>query len=224
MNQESAAQAIRVELATLQKDYAAAKVHAQRVDELLGFVCEPIEDQLFEANSDSIISSPRQFWYGLELQAMQTPYSEILEMVRHLRPQSGDLWVDLGAGYGRIGILLGFLHPGVRFRGYEYVLDRVLEGQRIFKQWNLADVELRQADLATDDFVVEPAEVYFLYDFGSRDDIYKVLHKLGVVARHKKIKVIARGRGVRSWILMDFPWLYDVEPPEHFSTWSLFKS
>jgi hypothetical protein len=168
-------------------------------------------------------NSEQNFWQGLDIQSLQTPYSEILEMIQVIDPKDGDTWVDLGAGYGRMGISLGFLKPNVNFLGFEYVSERVQEGQRNFKLWNIKNAELKMADIAADDFVLPEAEVYFIYDFGSQKDVYKVLEKLRRQAAKKEIKLIARGRGMRNWIFMDFPWL-SIKTPQHFTNWSIFTS
>ena len=81
--------------------------------------------------------------------------------------------MDLGAAYGRVGVVLGFLRPMVQFVGYEYVPERVKEGNRIFKKWNLTQAELKHVDLAEDEFELRDANLYFIYDFGSKNDIYK---------------------------------------------------
>lgn len=215
---------IKMELQKPQGTYALAKAQAKLIDDLLGFNCDSIEEKLFQENQESLFSSPRQFWYGLELQSLQTPYSEIHEMIQHLNPKEGERWLDLGAAYGRMGIALGFLRPTVHFIGYEYDQQRVDEGNRLFKQWNLLFSEMKQADLAVDEFQMPVADLYFVYDFGSKEDIYKVLEKLRLIAAQKQICIVARGRGVRNWILMDFPWLYDIHPPEHFKNWTVFRS
>jgi hypothetical protein len=218
------AEEIAKELQAPQKDYAAAKKHSESLDLALGFRCAQIEDKLFEENQSGLFSTPRQFWYGLDIQSMQTPYSEIFEMLSRLSPQAGETWLDLGAAYGRIGISIGFLRGDLNFLGYEFVAARVIEGNRVYKAWNLKNVQLKQVDLAAAEFNLDAADVYFIYDFGSKDDIYIVLEKMRIIAQKRPIQVIARGRGIRNWIFMDFPWLYDVHPPEHFANWTLFKS
>lgn len=214
---------IKFELKIAQKDYASAKAQATFLDEKFGYQCLRIENKLLEDHQNTR-NKGQQFWYGLDLQSLQTPYSEIVEMIDHLKPQSGDLWLDLGAGYGRIGMVLGLLQPDVRFIGYEYVSLRVQEGNRIYKKWNIPSAELIQVDLADDCFEIDEADLYFIYDFGSRKDIYKVLEKLRLIAQKRSIRVIGRGRGVKNWILMDFPWLEPQAAPEHFVNWTLFRS
>tara|TARA_B110001454_G_scaffold16145_1_gene14590 strand:+ start:75063 stop:75737 length:675 start_codon:yes stop_codon:yes gene_type:complete len=217
--------ALKVEILIPQPDYADAKVHSKKIDDQLGLSCDQIEDVLFEENKDSLfLSDAKEFWYGLEIQSLQTPYSEVVEMIQYVKPKCGDTWVDLGAGYGRMGMTLGFVQPEVKFIGYEFVQSRVDEGNRILQEWDLKNAVMKQADIASDDFQLDVADLYFLYDFGSKADIYKVLEKLRVLAQDRSIQVVARGRGVRSWIFMDCPWLSEINSPVQFKNWTFFKS
>ncbi|MFN8790427.1 MAG: hypothetical protein ACK5Y2_03115 [Bdellovibrionales bacterium] len=215
---------VHEELQKAQIDYGAAKDQARRLDELLAYNCDAIEKALFESHSGSSAFPQQQYWFGLDLQSLQTPYSELVEMIKSLNPQVGDLWLDLGAAYGRLGVVLGFLRPGVRFVGYEYVDERVEEGSRIFKFWNLRQAKMRQVDLASKGFELGRAQVYFLYDFGSKRDVYSVLEKLRLQAQQGPICVVARGRGVRQWILQDFPWLSSQESLSPYPNWTVFQS
>ena len=52
------------------------------------------------------------------------------------------------------------------------------------------------ADLSALDFKPEPAQFYFIYDFGSREAIEKTLQDLRSIAALQPISVIGRGR---SW-------------------------
>lgn len=204
--------------------YEFNKIKSLEIDQLLDFKCQTIEDALLDKEQENIFSSSQQFWYGLEVQSMQTPYLELADMIRILKPGKNDTWIDLGAAYGRLGIVINILMPEMKFIGYEFVQNRVTEGNRIYSKWAFNNSQLIQADISTDQFNIEEADLYFIYDFGSQKDIYRVLEKLRIIALKKPIKIIARGRGVKNWILMDFPWLYDINPPEHYLNWSLFRS
>lgn len=217
-------ESIKSEILQNQPDYATAKVHSKMIDDQLGLNCSQIEDILFDQNQDSIFRPGKNFWYGLEIQSLQTPYSEIVEMIDFVKPKCGDKWVDLGAGYGRMGLTLGIVRPDVEFVGYEYVQDRVNEGNRLFKEWNLSKVTMKQADISKDEFNLESADLYFLYDFGSKEDVDKVLEKLRVQAQTQPIQVVARGRGMRSWIFMQCPWLCEIHSPVQFKNWTYFRS
>lgn len=207
-----------------QKDYVAAKNHSKAIDEQLGLNCDYIENSLSNANQNIETINSQEFWYGLGVHALQTPYSEIIEMIQFVKPKAGDIWVDLGAGYGRMGLALGFVEPSVKFIGYEYVQARVDEGNRVIQNWGIANSALRQTDISSNVFQLDAADLFFLYDFGSKSDVYKVLEKLKVQAKGRSIQVVARGRGVRSWIFMDCPWLSEVYEPTHFTNWTFFKS
>ena len=91
-------------------------------------------------------------------------------------------------------------------------------------KWDLKNAKIIQTDLASQSFDLQNAEVYFLYDFGSQADVYLIIEKLRNVASKRQIKVIARGRGIKNWILLDFPWLGTVNAPIHYRNWSLFRS
>lgn len=223
MHKSSASQIIQF-LLQPQANYAEAKKQAQQLDEALGFNCEPIEKKLTVEKSARTEDSKKQFWIGLDLQSLQTPYSEFVSMIEVIQPHPGQVWIDLGAGYGRLGLVLGFLQPDVQFKGYEFVSERVAEGNRIFKKWQLPSCSLQQIDLVAADLELNEGDVFFIYDFGSQNDIYLILEKLRLVALQKPIRVIARGRGIKNWILMDFPWLSQINAPRHFDHWSLFCS
>lgn len=213
---------ILTELAREPEDYAAAKEQARRIDSWLGYRCEEIENFLHAPERSS--EQQRQFWNGLDVQSMQTPYSEIMAMLRVLDPQPGEHWLDLGAAYGRMGIVLGLLRPEVQFTGFEIVPERVNEGNRIYTQWGIAKAKLSHEDLACSDFPLGQADLYFIYDFGSKEDIDRVFAKLAAIARVKPIQVVGRGRGIRNWIAMEQPWLGEINPPQHFGHWSLYQS
>ncbi len=217
---------IRAELSTEPLDYSSAKEQATRLDEQFGFKCKIIEEKLFNqlqppANN---FENPQEFWIGLDIQSLQTPYSEIVEMINFLNPNPGDLWLDLGAAYGRMGLILGLLRPMVQFTGYEFIQQRVDEGNRVLKLWKCHLSEIKQADISSDDFELERSDLYFLYDFGSKKAVYRILEKLRTIAAKRPIRVIARGRGVRNWLMVDFPWISQVHQPQHFKNWSLFCS
>lgn len=216
-----------------------AKSQARSIDRALGYRCEEIEQELRErylpknrlsfgaGAGDTFIDQDghsRQFWVGLDVQSLQTPYSELLEILEVVGVRRGQKWIDLGAGYGRLGIVLSSISLEAEFLGYEVIPERVEEGRRIFSAWNLPSAKLETADIAAAGFDIPIADVYFIYDFGSARDIGVVLGKLAEISRHQKIQVVARGRGIRHAIMQQHPWLSEVEPAQHFPHWSLFSA
>lgn len=214
---------IQNELARIPLTYAEAKKQSQFLDQKLGYQSELIEKNIIEKYPTQLKETNRQLWIGLDLQALQTPYSELVQVIEFVKPKKNAQWIDLGAGYGRMGIVLGFLRSDIFFTGYEFLQERVEEGNRVYKIWNLT-AEIKQQDIGDEKFQLEYADLYFVYDFGSQKDILILLEKLRIVAQTQPVRVVARGRGIRNWIQMRFPWLCEVVTPQHFDHWSFFQT
>jgi len=103
------------------------------------------------------------------------------------------------------------------------VEQRAEEGRRIMRQWGLESARIETADISSPDFMLPPAELYFIYDFGSRTAVAKVLLDLQQVASKQAIVLIGRGREVRDQVEREHPWL-NVVPPEHHGNFSLYRS
>lgn len=208
-------------------DYLESKSVSQEIDDLLGLNCNEVEKVILQkenARHFSEMGIEKQMWVGLDIQGLQTPYAEILQMLNFVQPLKGEHWIDLGAGYGRMGYVMGFIFPEVKFTGYEIVVERVHEGQRILKQWDLQNALLFCTDIAAVDFALPMADVFFIYDFGTQKDIEQCMEYLKKIAKQKKITVIARGRGIRNWIYQSHPWLFTAQEPKNFENWSLFRT
>jgi hypothetical protein len=207
--------------------YAEAQRHAAEADRWLGLDAERIEVGIAtEARTRMKGGQQRQqLWIGLPVQAMLTPYTEIRAMLARLRLLPGQAIVDLGAGYGRMGLVVDRHHPGVRFVGYEYVLERVREGHRVIHaRGDRPLVQLLQADLSDAGFRPSPADAYLIYDYGTRDAIEKTLEDLRAIARERPIAVIGRGRATRDAIERRHPWLSQVNLPEHCGNHSIYRT
>jgi hypothetical protein len=212
--------------------YAEAQLHAAEVDRWLGLETERIECELVTRGR---ATPDQQLWIGLPVQAMLTPYTELRSMLARLAPLPGQTIVDLGAGYGRMGLVIARHHPGVRFVGYEYVAERVnAGGLAIAEQLAMSSsraelraemyIELTQSDLAAPGFAPIPADTYFIYDYGTRAAIEKTLQDLRALARTRALTVIGRGRASRDAIERDHPWLSQVREPEHLGHYSIYRT
>ncbi len=65
---------------------------------------------------------------------------------------------------------------------------------------------------------------FFIYDFGSRQDIQTTLVQLQRLALKQEIVVIARGGRSREIIERNHSWLCRVHAPRHFSRFSIYRS
>lgn len=207
---------------------------SELIDLKLGFKINDIESKLLleakglrprgtMANFSEVLHKGHQTWVGLDPQVLNTPYQELTEMCEIICPKKGDLLVDLGAGYGRLGIVLLSLYPDSQFIGYELVAERVLEGNRIFSSLKPGHSPLLQQDLTDLNFSLPTADCYFIYDFGKVDHIRHTLFELEKKTSHHHFKVIARGKGVRSLIHHEHPWLSTLNEVIHKNNYSIYS-
>lgn len=204
--------------------YQDAQAHSAQVDHHLGFQFEPIEENLLHSKDYQKKDEIVQAWQGLPVQAMQTPYTEIRYLLSRLPLQERQTVIDLGCGYGRMAHVIGKHYPEVNFIGYELVYERVMEGQRILSQHPYTQVQLQTCDLSEPAFAPAIADYYFIFDFGSKSAIEKTLGDLQQIARQKPITVIARGRGIRHQIYQNHPWLCQMQTPEVYDHFTIFRS
>lgn len=199
--------------------YQDAKDHAVIVDDWLGFDCEQTESTLRPAAGQA-----PQTWAHLSTQAFQTPYVEIRGILELLNPKAGEIIVDLGAAYGRMGFVLARHFPQTRFYGFEIESARVQEAQRVMLEHNIDPSSMVTMDLTRLTFKLPAANYYFIFDYGHEKDVRKTLEDLKDIARQGSIQVIARGRLSRALIHSDHPWLAAVHEPRHFAHFSIYRS
>lgn len=215
-------------------DYQQAREESEKLDLEFGFEVARIEGELLGQAQEldptgnhktwgASLHQGNQTWVGLSHQTLQTPYSELKKMCQLIAPKAGETIVDLGAGYGRMGLVLKALYPEVNFLGYEYVASRVKEGQRILKNYQCEKSLLFVQDLTAPDFELPEAEYYFVYDYGTVQHIRQTLKQIELMADQRNFKVIARGKGTRSLIQYEHPWLADVYPAIHEENFSIFQ-
>jgi hypothetical protein len=198
--------------------YAAAKRHAAAADAWLGLEVEKTEASL-RAPADG-----EERWLGRAPDVWLTPYVELREWLELLAPKAGETVADLGAGYGRLGFVMARHFPGCPFRGYELVPERVAEGAAALRRFGAGNAALEAANIAAPGWELPRAAIYFIYDFGSRESVARVLEKLRGAARLSGVRVVARGRGVRQQIERGHPWLASVHEPVHGPHYSVYRS
>ena len=208
--------------------------HSENIDTLIGHKVNRIERSLMEAyvpyfkeeeeNSEIKHYKGTQTWIGLDPQALQTPYSDIhgaLSLVQKYDPRT---IIDLGAGYGRVGVVVEALLPDAEFIGYEILDERIEEANRIFKYLKLSNCEMRKQNVLLDTFELPEADVYFIYDFSDPDDVQVILKQLSARIYRDRFFLIARGKGIRSLIQVKFPEFWAAHGAKHENEWSLYSS
>ncbi len=125
---------------------------------------------------------------------VQSGYSTILTALSNLKLNSGDRLVDLGSGYGRVGLVAGLMHDHIHFTGYEFVQHRVDISTRASQNFNLSDrIKYYTCDLSKPDFKIPDAEVYYLYDPFSEETYLYILSQLVDISHRQKITIVTKG-------------------------------
>lgn len=210
--------------------------HSNLVDKILGFRVKYVEEMLvaeaqgFEPEGTHETWGPTlhngvQTWVGLDVETMQTPYSECLRILQLLKIRPYQHVIDLGAAYGRMGIILGGLYIKNSFTGYEYVKARVDEGNRIYKELGFTRCQLLEQDLFDSSFELPDADIYFIYDYGQVEHIDHTLKQIEAVAHKRPVKVVVRGKYTKQIIADGHPWLelkYEGRHEEMFSIYTAY--
>ncbi len=203
--------------------YREAQLHSRLVDEWLGLHVDETENKIAK-NAGLSWEEHRERWSGLNPDSLQTPYTEFRAILELLKLQPGQTVVDLGSGYARMGFVIGAHYPESFFVGYEIATERVQETQKALERFNYKNVKMLYQDLARSDFVPIQADYYFIYDFGSAQSIHKTLLDLKILAQQRAITVVGRGRACRDQIERRELWLSQLNKPEHFPHFSIYKS
>ncbi len=162
-----------------------AKTRSLYVDKYLGFQCESIEEKVRSQNTDNELLKNQQNWQHLSLQAMQTPYVEIRNILELLKLKPGQHIVDLGCAYARMGFVIHRHYKDILFSGYELEHLRTLETQRVLKKWLCNQIRVYTADLSAENFVLPEADVFFIFDYGNERLQQKTLQDLRKSGRPK---------------------------------------
>lgn len=134
-------------------------------------------------------------------EGVQSGYSTVSAVLDRLNLNSGDRIIDLGSGYGRVGLIVGLLRPDLKFLGYEYVRHRVDISRATTKKFALEDhVRFLEQDLSLKSFRIPEAEVYYLYDPFSEDTYKYIVSQLVDLSRKRPVVIVTKGNA-RQWLI-----------------------
>lgn len=153
-----------------------------------------------EANVKMDFQTNERLYEGAGV-GVQSGYSTVLTALRYLKPEKNSRFIDLGSGYGRIGIVIGLLRPDIDFIGYEYVPQRVDIANQSAVHFKIdQSVHFITQDLSSHQFQIPEAEIYYLYDPFSEATYKYVLDQLMKISQKKKIVIVTKGNA-RDWIM-----------------------
>lgn len=132
---------------------------------------------------------------------VQSGYSTILLTLHFLNIKTGAKVIDLGSGYGRVGLVTTLIRPDINFIGYEYVPHRVEVSNQAAERLGLASkLQFFTQDLSQPNFDIPDADVYYLYDPFSKETYGSVLDQLVAIGRNKPISIVTKGNASQ-WLL-----------------------
>jgi hypothetical protein len=131
---------------------------------------------------------------------VQSGYSTILTALYYLNPPPGSRFIDLGSGYGRIGLTVGLVRPDLNFIGYEYVQHRVDSAIATVDKFKLQKhVQFYNQDLSATEFMIPEATTYYMYDPFCEKTYKHVLSQLVAISQRQKISIVTKGNA-RLWL------------------------
>lgn len=145
---------------------------------------------------------------------VQSGFSTILLAIDKLQMKPGCLVIDLGSGYGRVGLAIGLMRPDVKFSGFEYVSHRVDIANHAAQNFAINDqVNFYTQDLSLQSFKLPAADVYYLYDPFCEETYCHVLQQILTISRNQKVTIVTKGnaRGPLVAMALEQGWPAAVE-------------
>ena len=163
-------------------------------------------DEIFSLNYDldkkmKIDHSTEERLYQGSGASVQSGYSTILLALHHAQVKRSNHVIDLGSGYGRVGLVFSILREDIFFTGYEYVAHRVDVSNNTSKNFGLQNyLHYKTQDLFLESFNIPDADIYYLYDPFSEKTYKKVLKQIVAVSLRQKVTIITKGNA-RHWLV-----------------------
>lgn len=131
---------------------------------------------------------------------VQSGYSTILLALKEMKAKKGARVVDLGSGYGRVGLVCALLRDDLNFIGLEYVPHRVEVSKRATTHLGLQRrLKFEVQDLSLESFSIPVADIYYLYDPFTYETYQYVLGQIVELSKKQKITIVTKGNA-RSWL------------------------
>ncbi len=150
----------------------------------------------FDFNEDQSLcasENPSERLYQGGGAGVQTSYASILAALRALDLPPEAHLIDLGSGYGRMGLIAGLWRSNLKFTGYEFVGHRVKISNRCALRAILNDrVQFIEQDLSDPNFQIPLADAYYMYDPFSPKTYQRVIDQLNQLSHKHPITVVTK--------------------------------
>lgn len=123
----------------------------------------------------------------------QTHYSLLMDVFNYLLPKDGESIIDVGSGFGRVGLFIGLCFPKVQYLGLELVAERVECSNKAAVRNNFKNISFKEQDLLLPEYALPTADYYYFYDPLELEGLQKVSLDLKnqSVLNQRKLKIIA---------------------------------
>lgn len=161
-------------------------------------------DKIFELNYEldinmSIDHGAKERLYQGAGVGVQSGYSSILLALHYLKLNYGKSVIDLGSGYGRVGLVFSLLRPDLDMKSYEYVDHRVQLSKNAVKMLELKNnCHFFTQDLSLLEFKIPLSDVYYLYDPFSKETYEFILKQILEYSIDNQITIVTKGNA-RKW-------------------------
>lgn len=119
--------------------------------------------------------------------------SEFLEEIfNRIQPTKGDVFYDLGSGYGIVLFYGAEHHPEATFKGIEILNERFDMSLKLLENRGLKNVELFNEDMFNCDF--SDGTIFYIYNPLFKDAYPKLLERLFEISQKHPITIIAESR------------------------------
>ncbi|PIK13566.1 hypothetical protein [Halobacteriovorax sp. JY17] len=162
-------------------------------------------DDIFELNYNldldmTVDHDAKERLYQKSGVGVQSGYSTILLALHSMKAALGSTVVDLGSGYGRVGLVCSLVRPDINFIGYEYVPHRVDVSNEASEALGLqASLIFKTQDLSLESFSIPDADFYYLYDPFSEETYRYILEQIVEVSKRKEVTIVTKGNA-RNWL------------------------
>jgi hypothetical protein len=193
-----------VYLSEAKKEYRGARLYRafDSIDRFFNF--DYTQDRLLTEKNNS----EERLYIGSGV-AVQSGYSNIFLSLDKLNLKEGSKVVDLGSGYGRVGLIFALLRPDIHFTGYEYVSHRVEVGNRAASFFNLQDrLTFITQDLSLADFKLPIANVFYLYDPFTEETYVFILDQIVELSQSQQVTIVTKGNASK--------WLEQIAQEHHW--------
>ncbi|MBC7465010.1 MAG: hypothetical protein H7256_03370 [Bdellovibrio sp.] len=164
-------------------------------------------DQIFDLdyllNEVPALDQKERLYEGAGV-GVQSSYATTLIALRYLNLAKGSRFIDLGSGYGRIGLVIGLMRPDIQFTGYEFVQERVAIANKASVHFNLNQhVNFIAQDLSSPEFKIPMADTYYIFDAFTDSSFKTIIEQLQVLTATRKITVVTKGNA-KMWMSKTF--------------------